>query len=404
LNQDGMVTGVGQVCAGIKITVPLNSSGNVVTSPAVYVWPNDVISPINSFYIVSGYTANGQLAWGPNHQQVLSSPSPFDLDAWIPDQLTNWTPPLQSPTLEHNGAINGSQSLLNLKNGTNVTITDDGLGGITINAPISATVLKTNGHTNTTQGLLNLKDGTDISITDDGLGGITFANIATPAPAALPRPDVARYVLWTDSTDAWDAVAEGDVITGQHASSSGADSGEATATSGPYFELGCTNGAIGYNYGKRQTFSGRAIKFLTRYTPITSLSGSERIWAALANVDAGNIATFAATNDPTTIKCIGFVADQSLNNNWHCKASDGSATTTFDTGISIALNTAAKLEMVYDPVTPKCDFYINGSLIHTITTNLPINQALAAVTTLTSGSGTNNRVLVDFVYAENASI
>lgn len=36
--------------------------------------------------------------------------------------------------LQTNGTPNGSQSLLNLKNGTNVTITDDGVGGITINS------------------------------------------------------------------------------------------------------------------------------------------------------------------------------------------------------------------------------------------------------------------------------
>jgi hypothetical protein len=37
-------------------------------------------------------------------------------------------------TLKTNGTANGSQSVLNLKNGTNTTITDDGSGGITINS------------------------------------------------------------------------------------------------------------------------------------------------------------------------------------------------------------------------------------------------------------------------------
>lgn len=132
LNQDGMVTGVGQVCSGIKIHVPLNSSGNVVASPATEVWPNDVILPINSFYIVSGYTAEGQLAWGPNNQQVISGGATYDLDAWIPNQLTNWTPPLQAPLLETNGVVNGLQSLLDLTDGSNITIVDDGHGGVTI--------------------------------------------------------------------------------------------------------------------------------------------------------------------------------------------------------------------------------------------------------------------------------
>lgn len=37
-----------------------------------------------------------------------------------------------SVSLKVNGTANGSQSILNLKNGSNVTITDDGVGGITI--------------------------------------------------------------------------------------------------------------------------------------------------------------------------------------------------------------------------------------------------------------------------------
>lgn len=40
--------------------------------------------------------------------------------------------PASGVTLQTNGTPNGSQSLLNLKNGTNVTISDDGVGGVTI--------------------------------------------------------------------------------------------------------------------------------------------------------------------------------------------------------------------------------------------------------------------------------
>lgn len=39
-----------------------------------------------------------------------------------------------STILQTNGTPNGSQALLNLKNGTNVTISDDGVGGVTINS------------------------------------------------------------------------------------------------------------------------------------------------------------------------------------------------------------------------------------------------------------------------------
>lgn len=38
--------------------------------------------------------------------------------------------------LKHNGVLNGLQTLLNLKNGSNVSITDDGVGGVTITVTI----------------------------------------------------------------------------------------------------------------------------------------------------------------------------------------------------------------------------------------------------------------------------
>ena len=84
LSQDGLVNGSSQIAAGREIKVTLDANGNVVTSPAQYIWPNDVIIPINTFYTVSAYTSSGQLVWGPNSQQVLSSPSPFDITAWVP--------------------------------------------------------------------------------------------------------------------------------------------------------------------------------------------------------------------------------------------------------------------------------------------------------------------------------
>jgi hypothetical protein len=44
-----------------------------------------------------------------------------------------------SLTLQTNGVANGSQALLNLKQGTNVTIVDDGVGGVTISSTASGT-------------------------------------------------------------------------------------------------------------------------------------------------------------------------------------------------------------------------------------------------------------------------
>lgn len=84
LSQDAQVNGNTQIAAGYKITINLDANGNVVISPAQFVWPNDVMLPPGTFYIVSAFSSSGQLVWGPNPQQVLSSPSPFDIGTWTP--------------------------------------------------------------------------------------------------------------------------------------------------------------------------------------------------------------------------------------------------------------------------------------------------------------------------------
>ena len=131
LSQDEQVNGNTAVAAGIKIKINLASTGSISTSPAQYIWANNDLLPINSFYTVSGYTAAGQLAWGPNYQQVTSGTT-FDVGTWVPNLMTNWAPSLQPLILKTNGTLNGSQAILNLKNGSNITVTDDGVGGVTI--------------------------------------------------------------------------------------------------------------------------------------------------------------------------------------------------------------------------------------------------------------------------------
>jgi hypothetical protein len=88
LNQDAQVNTSTEVCAGFVLKILLDANGNVAASPAQYVWPNDVLSPGNTFYTVTAYTAQGQLVWGPNTQLVLSSPSPFDIGKWVPGSAT----------------------------------------------------------------------------------------------------------------------------------------------------------------------------------------------------------------------------------------------------------------------------------------------------------------------------
>lgn len=81
----------GEVCDGIKFTIPLDGEGNIVLSPAYFVFANDDLHPSNSFYLVTLYSSKGQLLWGPNSQQVLQGLSPydptFDVGQWVPNEI-----------------------------------------------------------------------------------------------------------------------------------------------------------------------------------------------------------------------------------------------------------------------------------------------------------------------------
>src|SRR5229473_2444825 len=72
LNADNAVAGVALLSAGVEVTITLDSNGSVVASPAQKLWATDVMTTVNAFYAVTGYTASGQIAWGPNTQQVTS--------------------------------------------------------------------------------------------------------------------------------------------------------------------------------------------------------------------------------------------------------------------------------------------------------------------------------------------
>ena len=56
-------------------------------------------------------------------------------------------------TLKTNGTNNGSQSILNLKQGTNITIADDGVGGVTVNSTASGSTPTGTGFTHITAGV-----------------------------------------------------------------------------------------------------------------------------------------------------------------------------------------------------------------------------------------------------------
>jgi hypothetical protein len=181
LSQDEEVNGL-QICSGVEITINLDASGNVVAGQ--YIWGNDVLSPINSYYTVTGYTAAGQPAWGPNNQQVVGTGT-FNLGTWVPNQVISWLPSMQSGTsVQVEGVPLSSSTIADFVNSGNVTFTD--IGGGQIEATASATALLEVAGVPLSAGVADFVNTGNVTFTDEGGGEIsaTVSGIGT----ALEHP------------------------------------------------------------------------------------------------------------------------------------------------------------------------------------------------------------------------
>lgn len=87
----------------------------------------------------------------------------------------------QIPALQTDGVANGNQTLLNLAAGSNVDLTDNGTGTVTVDVTgiPSPLTLQTDGTPNGSQTLLNLVAGTNIDLTDNGTGSVTIDSLAS---------------------------------------------------------------------------------------------------------------------------------------------------------------------------------------------------------------------------------
>src|SRR6266403_4612584 len=93
---------------------------------------NNLVTPTPSQWRFSLCSATGAYPGPPICFNALITITGTSQDVSAALQAAAAPLPPYTVTLETNGVLNGSQSLLNLKNGSNVTIVDDGFGGVTI--------------------------------------------------------------------------------------------------------------------------------------------------------------------------------------------------------------------------------------------------------------------------------
>lgn len=178
----------------------LDPSGNLTTTFAF----NDVLSTTggaNTCYQLTVKDAGGGQCWnefyfltGTAANLTLIPP----VGTGCPGQSASQT----VLVLETNGVYNSNQALLNLQQGSGITLTNVA-GTTTIVASSTALLLETNAATNSSQTLLNLVNGNNITMTN--AAGATTINAA--GTGFLPAAQLGDTIRWNVNGDtAWDAV------------------------------------------------------------------------------------------------------------------------------------------------------------------------------------------------------
>lgn len=88
LQHDAVALNLGQIVGASSVRIPLDINGYIqgtVTGVPIYIWPNDQLIPSGGSYIIWAYDSGNRPVWdNPQIQTILSSPSPYNVNVWIP--------------------------------------------------------------------------------------------------------------------------------------------------------------------------------------------------------------------------------------------------------------------------------------------------------------------------------
>jgi len=416
-------------------------AGTATASQAV--WGNDQLSPVNSYYRVTGYTSAGQPAWGPNNQQVTGSGGSFDIGTWVPNQVISWTPTVVvGPEFQIDGTDLTDQDLVNFISSANtptdqggsISWIDNGDGSITAFGP----GFFTDSVLNEAQDNLNLVAGVGIDLTNAGTGvtidvtngqptgGSTGQVLtknsntdydsgwATPSVATggLPMPQDAQFSLWVpngsvvpyfNSAQVW----KGLISSVANIFGSGGVTGSSTSPDANFgyaetLVVGSTS--TGRTLGDGNwVYPGRAGKFITRLVPYLGLA-DYRFYVGLYNQT-----TNLATADPAAVAAVPtnammFFFNKDISNNWQFFVSNGSGSYTLhDTAVPASTSSFIEAEFDWDG-SGNVTVTINGSNVGNLTTSdfTPTTTAMSMALGIGgSGHSTGTGVRVAMVYAES---
>jgi hypothetical protein len=365
LSQDCLVSGVGTVCSGIDVIIQLDSTGNVASSastpsaPNQYIWSNLVMTPQNNYYRVTGYTAQGQIAFGGNNQQVGSGAT-FNLDNWTPNTVLSWFPSTQQAVLlEVNGTPTAVQTIANFEStDSSVTITDEGNGSINFQTAGGSKPFP-NG------GILGLWPGNWLGFNAAAVSGENVQKAGIGA-------------AWT-STAAGIGTVPPTAIQPQSVNNNAGDSSLINSSGISDLSTDLTTGILQDWFAKVALLGNTGARYwvgATDLAPINQASGFN------TDTPAANFIGFRySTGTDTHIVAI-------------CQT-DATHQMVVDTGIFPTFSTTPQVfEMVPTASGTTINFYINGTLVATISSNVPANTtAMGSLVTMDAqDNGSSNAV------------
>jgi hypothetical protein len=352
---DALVSGTGELCAGIKGKLALDINGTVAASPAQYMWPTDQMAPSNITYTVWVYSANGQLAWGPNYGlTVPSGAGSFNLCTWVPNQIGAGSGAAAgSLTLQVNGVNNAVQNLLDLVNGANITITDNGDGSVTIASTGSSGPRVRGWHGWTFAGQAAVEPTQGYGATPGGLGSFS-GNFVELSPTAT-TPDMLGFGTGTGAGQ----------LSGMFDTIAGSDN-----------DMAWTPGILG---------------ILEKQLKLSS-TASIRVWIGADDGIQNHGSNFWKSDTPPYPTVAFRYSTAAGDTFWQCVVTDG--TTQVTTPTTVSPDTGIH-KFAIEFSNPNFLFYIDGVLVGTVA---------ISTTTLTSSSTFNGFFTVDNVGLGNNKI
>lgn len=223
-----------------------------------------------------------------------------------------------------------------------------------------------------------------------------IASTSFAAKVGVPRPNFRRwsYVVADGTFALPNNLGTGDKIV--VFTSNGIQSGAAPTGSAPCcfnVSTGNASSAQAHFNGNANYLTGRNIKYQA-YMSMTDTYTAVRCWSGVMNSNPTGLTT-------PIFPIAAFRAVTGVDTNFQCYTSDSVSSTVTDSGV-VADNGWHRFEIVFNDSTPNVQFYIDGSLVATNTTHLPISSMdLFFATTIDLPTGSASRTQsVGWFYVE----